>query len=730
MIIKGSVEDIIYRNEENGYTVINFDADGQLITAVGVFPTIGEGETLALTGENKFNPKFGEQFVVTDIEFLQPDDTESIRKYLASGLFYGVGETTAAALVSHFGKYTLEIIENYPERLTEAVGIGKKKASDIVAGYSETKKMKDSLLFLNKCGFSMAMSLKIYKNYQDLTVEMIKENPYRLIHDIEGVGFLTADKVGGKLGIAFDSDFRLMAGIIYTLQEAAGKSGHTYLPREMLIEETARLVGFDDLEHLDSLLEAMPFQIKLTRLENETAVSLIPNYNAENSIAARLINLNSAGSTLDIDIEKELDVYEKTHAIELHGNQREAIKCAIGSGVTIITGGPGTGKTTIIKCLTTVFSQRGLKVALTAPTGRASKRMSEATGEEAKTLHRLLNITGRELPTDISPLDFDAVIVDEISMADIYIFNTLLKAIPLGARLILVGDKDQLPSVSCGNILADTLSSGLFSTVYLTEIYRQSKESMIITNAHRINRGEMPVTKKGSDFFIDPKSKSEDILESVLSMVETRIPKYMSLSSQDIQVLAPMKKGLAGVENLNRELQKRLNPNGREIKHGETIFREGDKVMQTANNYLMEWERKNGFYFESGTGVFNGDIGFIIQIKDGVLAVEFEDGKVCKYKGSELDELMLAYCISVHKSQGCEFPVSLIVVSGGSYAILTKNLLYTAVTRAKNLAVIIGSEDNIYRMVSNNYIAKRYSLLRHLITQNKEKHEKLWSFNK
>lgn len=725
MVIQGTVDEIIFRNEENGYTVLNFDADGVLIVAVGIFPFINEGERLELTGETKYNPKFGEQFVVSNVEFSKPDDAESIKKYLASGLFKGVGDITAEAIVKKYGEETLDIIEKYPQMLTKVSGIGRRKAEEISKCYIENSRIKDTILFLQKYGLTTAMALKIYKQYEEDTVIVVKSNPYKLVEDIEGVGFLTADRFAEKLGIDRDSKFRLQAAVHYLLQEAAGRNGHTYLPKDFLIEETLRLTETNDSQRVREVLESEQNGLREVEIDGKTGYCLSLNYHTENGIAAKLISLKNAES-LDLDLDAELQNYEQTSDIVLDVQQRLAIKSAINEGVVIITGGPGTGKTTIIKCITTIMGQRGFRVALSAPTGRAAKRMSEATGEDAKTLHRLLGINSKPYDTnEIAELEFDVVIVDEISMADIYIFNALLKAIPNGARLVLVGDKDQLPSVACGNILSDMISSEFFCTVYLEEIYRQAKESMIVVNAHRINNSQMPITKNSKDFFIDNKNAPMDIRNSVISMASQRIPDFLDISPRDIQVLAPMKKGVAGVEALNERLQQALNPEGKQIVYKNRIFRIGDKVMQTVNNYSIEWIR-NDVFRESGTGVFNGDIGYIINIHNGEVLVEFEDGKVANYQEGGLDELMTAYCISVHKAQGSEFPVVIIAVTSGSYAILTKNLLYTAVTRAKKMAVIVGDEQNIEKMVKNNYITLRFSMLKHFLEKNQAKFRTLW----
>lgn len=726
MELKGSVESIIFRNEENGYTVIYFDADGKLIVAVGIFPIISPGEVLKLKGEYKFNTKFGEQFAVESVEFVKPEDAESIRKYLASGLFRGVGEVTANLIVDKFGTKTLEIIENNPDELTKIRGIGKKTANEIAKCYKENNKVKDIILFLQNYGISISLALKIYKQYEDASLAVIKENPYCIIDDIEGVGFATADKLAAKLGVEKDSLFRLKAAIIHVLKEASQKNGHTYLPKASAFKEAAYLTGIYDQERMELALETQPDGVISSEIEGQEILSLTSIYNTEKSLAAKLVTLKNLSQETDINIDEEILHFEKTNRIVLDPKQRQAVESGLNNGVVIITGGPGTGKTMIIKCISSILSQRGKKVALCAPTGRAAKRMSEATGEEAKTLHRLLGGGGNGFEyNEYNPLEADVIIVDEISMADIFIFNALLIAVTPGAKLILVGDKDQLPAVACGNILADMLSSNLFCAVYLNEIYRQAKESMIVVNAHRINNSQMPVTKNSKDFFIDNKSDPESIKDAIISMAARRIPNFLEIHQRDIQVLSPMKKGVAGVESLNAELQRVLNPHGKELVRNHNVFRVGDKVMQTVNNYSLEWIRtQEGL--ERGEGVFNGDIGYIIDIEQGRLIVEFEDGKKVVYENEDLDQLMTAYCISVHKSQGSEFPVVIIAVTSGNYAILTKNLLYTAVTRAKKMAVIVGDEKNIEKMIKNNYTAKRYTLLKHFLSEQESKYIKLW----
>lgn len=731
MTIIGNVIGIIYANEENGYSVLEFEADNRFFTAVGIFPIVGEGEMLSLTGEFKDNPKFGQQFVVEQVEFVKPDDIKSIKKYLSSGLFKGIGEKLADQIVNYFGTYTMDIIENSPHELKKVSGIGDVKLLDIMQSYLENKEMKESIFFLQKLDISMNLALKIYRFYGETTISAVKNNPYILVKDIDGVGFFTADKIAIILGIEKDSPFRMQAAIYQTLTDAALRNGHTCLPDNILICEAAKLLKTNDNKLITDCLANME-AIKVAKIDNFNMVATQVNYNTEKAIATKLLALNSTVNKWNFDINKELVNYEKTSGIKLHSMQKNAINSVFENGVSVITGGPGTGKTTIIKGIANILTSHNLNVGLCAPTGRASKRMTAATGMEAKTIHRLLGLDGsgidKFLQNESNPLELDALIVDEISMADIYIFHALLKAIPYGARLILVGDKDQLPSVSCGNILSDVISSELINVVYLTEIYRQSKESMIVVNAHKINLGEMPETVGAKDFFIDNKNDSLDILNAVCSMTKSRIPKFLDVNTKDIQVLAPVKKGIVGVENLNLELQKTLNPEGKEFKYKDTVFRTGDKVMQMVNNYTTEWV-KNGIYQESGKGVFNGDIGYVLEVMDDKLMVEFEDGKIVTYKGSDFDELSLAYCVSVHKSQGSEFDVVIIVVHGGNYMLLTKNLLYTAVTRAKKMVVLIGSEENIRKMIRNNYTAKRYSLLKHFMLSGLQKVQLLWGTN-
>lgn len=727
MKVIGTVEDVIFANEENGYTVLTFATDDDFFTAVGVFPYVSPGERLELTGEFKKNNKFGEQFVVEEVKMSQPDDVEGILKYLASGLFKGIGEKLALQIVEKFGDKTLDILENKPERLREVSGIGRKKLMEILESYRDTKNMKDAIFFLQRYEVSTGLALKIYKEFGEATESVVTNNPYILVEKIDGVGFLTADRIADKMGVDRHSQFRIKAGILHALTEASARGGHTCYPREMLIESAAKIMNIDKEE----VAEEIDNVLGIRRVESE-GIDLVAseiNYRTENAISVKLLTLRDGADEWDVDPERELTQYEKTCDITFHEQQREAIKSIFSSGVTVITGGPGTGKTTIIKAIVQIAEQHKKEVVLCAPTGRASKRMTEMTGTESKTIHRLLGVDftseGAFERSEKNPLTADVVIVDEISMADIFVFLGLLRAIPRGARLVLVGDKDQLPSVSCGNILADVISSKEINVVYLTEIYRQN-EGYIVSNAHRVNRGLPPVTDNKSDFFISYKSDQTDIINTVVGMIKSRIPNFAHVSSYDIQVLTPVKKGIVGVDNLNVLLQQALNPDGAEYKYKNVVFRVGDKVMQTVNDYTIEWQRLDNGDVEFGTGVYNGDIGIITAVRNDRVEVMFDDGKQVTYTDSDLDELTLAYCVSVHKSQGSEFPVVVVALYGANYMIMTRNLLYTAITRAKKMVVIVGEEECIKKMVANDYTAKRYSLLKDFLKKNVDKVTNFW----
>lgn len=731
MKIKGVVDSIIYHNSENGYSVIELNVAGNGITAVGSMPTITEGTTLELTGEMGFNNKYGEQFKIASARVVIPTDCESIHRYLSSGLFKGVGDVTAFNIVDMFGEDTFKIIADEPAKLAKVAGVSYKKAMSIHETYTAYVEMQDTILYLQGLGISLNLALNIYKAYGKNTVNTVESNPYKLIEDIDGVGFYTADKIAESAGIDRESLFRITAGIMYALKSAASNNGHTYLPKSMLISEASKLLAIDPdstlFEECISQAEIMG-RIVVLPTEDGDAVMYGKYYNTEQSIAYKLIRLSNSALDIHSDVEADIAEFERYEGIKMHEGQVRAVMNAVKNGVNVITGGPGTGKTTIIKCIIGLFTKLKMKVQLCAPTGRAAKRLYSSTDVEAKTIHRLLDLdfkNGKGYFTfnADTQLDCDVVIVDEVSMCDEYVFEALLSAIRSGGRLIMVGDKDQLPSVGAGNLLADIISYGEIPVSYLTHIYRQSEESLIVTNAHRINHGEMPILRNTkSDFLFDNISDTEKIASRVVEMVTEKIPSFLGVSRDDIQVLCPMKKGVAGVNNLNLLLQEAINPRREdkaELKYGEGVFREGDKVIHLINNYNMEWTREE----ESGAGVFNGDIGYIVSADpiDNVLTVRFEDEREAKYHREDLEQLKLAYAISVHKSQGSEFPVTVIAVSAGSYMLLTRNLLYTAVTRAKKMSVIVGSAQNLERMVKNNYTQRRYTMLVRFLTNEGKK---------
>lgn len=731
MKIKGVVDSIIYHNSENGYSVIELNVAGNGITAVGSMPTITEGTTLELTGEMGFNNKYGEQFKIASARIVIPTDCESILRYLSSGLFKGVGEVTAFNIVDMFGEDTFKIIADEPAKLAKVAGVSYKKAMAIHETYTAYVEMQDTILYLQGLGISLNLALNIYKAYGKNTVNTVESNPYKLIEDIDGVGFYTADKIAESAGIDRDSLFRITAGIMYALKSAASNNGHTYLPKAILISEASKLLAIDPdstlFEECISQAEIMG-SIVVLPTEDGDAVMYGKYYNTEQSIAYKLIRLSNSALDIHSDVEADIAEFERYEGIKMHEGQIRAVMNAVKNGVNVITGGPGTGKTTIIKCIIGLFTKLKMKVQLCAPTGRAAKRLYSSTDVEAKTIHRLLDLDFKNGKGYFSfnadtQLDCDVVIVDEVSMCDEYVFEALLSAIRSGGRLIMVGDKDQLPSVGAGNLLADIISYGEIPVSYLTHIYRQSEESLIVTNAHRINHGEMPILRNTkSDFLFDNISDSEKIASRVVEMVTEKIPSFLGVPRDDIQVLCPMKKGVAGVNNLNLLLQEAINPRQNEkaeLKYGEGVFREGDKVIHLINNYNMEWTREE----ESGAGVFNGDIGYIISADpiDNVLTVRFEDEREAKYHREDLEQLKLAYAISVHKSQGSEFPVAVIAISAGSYMLLTRNLLYTAVTRAKKMSVIVGSAQNLERMVKNNYTQRRYTMLVRFLTNEGKK---------
>lgn len=733
MIISGTIKGVIFQNEDNGYTVLILDANGSEITCVGTLPNVNIGETLELDGVYTTNKNYGEQFKFTHAKVLQPKTESGIEKYLQSGLIKGVGKVTAKAIVAKFGKDTLDIIEFNPSRLTEIRGISEQKALLIADSYINVKRMQDTIMFLQEYEITPRMAIRIYETYHDKTMEKLKTNPYSLVEDVDGIGFLTADKIAKKLGIPFDSDFRLRAGLLHVLKEGADKDGHTYMPASEVYESVSKILKID-FEDFEEKLEKVLFQmqidgaIKQENIYDCDVLMLTKYFNIEKNSAKKILSLLNQSAT-NIDFSAEIESFERTNDIQLHPQQKQAVQMALNNGLCVITGGPGTGKTTIIKCILSLMNNMKKNALLLAPTGRAAKRMSESCGVEAKTIHRALEIDFTRAGdcfkyNEYNKLTHNCIIVDEVSMVDVSLLNALLKAVKRSCQVILVGDKDQLPSVGAGNVLGDILQSGCVPFACLTEIYRQAKESLIVLNAHAINEGKMPhIDNKSKDFFFQEKKEPSEMLECINGLVTERLPKFTGVAPSKIQVLAPMKVGLCGVENLNKVLQQSINPPARhksELFTERMTFRLNDKVMQIVNNYELEWVKQdpNG-YLDRGTGVYNGDIGTVtsVDFHKGEVTVTFEDGRVCDYAKNELVNLTLAYAMTIHKSQGSEFDVVVIPIIAGTGKILTRNLLYTAVTRAKKYVVLVGNRFYLRRMVENNYTAKRYSALRWFLTQ-------------
>ena len=719
---EGTVEDIVYRNDQNGWTVasIRLDGDRSRIAAVGVMPFLSTGEHAIFDGELTEHRDYGRQIKVTGYEATRPETKSGVEKFLSSGLVKGVGPATAKLIVKHFGARALDVLESEPERLIEVDGIGEKRAAMIAASFAEHNGMRNTLIFLQEYGFTPNLAMKVYRAFGDMTESVLRSNPYRLVDEISGVGFRTADEIAMSLGFARESEFRLKSGVKYVLSEATGGAGHMYLPLNLLSGQAAKILNAEPAL-VDGVIRQLILEDALVaeKLGEETAVYLPKLHRAECETARLMLKQRDSirpGKLSEADVLRQIADYESETGISLHAAQRQAVLAAATEGVCIVTGGPGTGKTTSINLIIRLMRDWG-SVELCAPTGRAAKRMSEATGCPARTIHRLLEYSGEGQGfqrNEDNPLDADVVIVDEMSMVDIFLMRSLLCALRPGTRLILVGDADQLPSVGAGNVLRDMIAAEVVRVVRLTEIFRQAGESQIVLNAHRINRGEYPeIRTRGTDFFLERKQTPAQVTQSVVALVSARLPKYMDLDSlRDIQVMAPMKRGDVGVFALNNLLQQALNPAGQgqpELSHGQTVFRRGDKVMQVRNNYDLEWNRDD----EDGEGVFNGDIGYIIAVdrKERALTVEFDDGRVANYDESLLDDLELAYCMSVHKSQGSEFDAVVLPLLSGPPMLMTRNLLYTAVTRAKRLVVIVGRESCVRAMVDNNHIMRRYSAL-------------------
>lgn len=725
--VSGYVEHIIFRNSENGYTVLVLIVDEEELTCVGVFSDIAEGECIEAQGEYTEHPTYGKQFKVESFIEKAPEDELAIERYLGSGAIKGIGLALAARIVRRFKKDTFRIIEEEPERLSEVKGISERKAMEIADQVNAKRDLRQAMIFLQQYGINMNLAVKIYNSYGQEVYGILKENPYRLADDIEGVGFRTADEIATKAGIKTDSDFRIRSGILYTLQQA-GMDGHTYLPMEDLTLRAKELLQVDP-EHIEKHYMNLAMDRKIIMQQNSGVTQIYSTafYYMEANSATMLKQLDITYDVSDAEIEMQIKKIEKQTKMDLDEHQVEAVKEAVRNGLLVITGGPGTGKTTTINTIIKYFELEGLDIFLAAPTGRAAKRMSETTGFEARTIHRMLELNGGVdggtagfERNEQNPLETDVIIIDEMSMVDISLMYSLLKAVVAGTRLILVGDVNQLPSVGPGSVLKDIIDSNCFHTVMLTKIFRQASTSDIIVNAHKINRGEeVTLDNKSMDFFFLKRYEADKIINVTLQLIKQKLPKYVDAEEYDIQVLTPMRKGLLGVERLNTVLQMYLNPpekGKREKEYRGVIFREGDKVMQIKNNYQLEWEirTKFGLAIDKGTGVFNGDTGIIEEINDfsETMTISFDEGKKVEYSFKLLDELELAYAVTIHKSQGSEYPAVVIPLLTGPRMLLNRNLLYTAVTRAKKCVTIVGNDDTFNMMVQNNAEQKRYSGLK------------------
>ena len=737
---KGYVNKIVYRNEDNGYTVfeLNLDEDDDL-TCVGTVPYITEGEFVEVTGEYSEHAVYGQQLRIKTCEDIPPEDEKSVERYLASGAVKGIGAALASRIVRRFKADTLRIIEEEPERLAEIKGISQRMAAEISDNVTAKRDMRNAMMFLQDYGISMALAVKIYNQYGASVYTILRENPYRLADDITGVGFKIADEIARKAGIAADSDFRIKSGIMYTLLQATG-NGHIYLPYEELVEQLAVLLDarIDDIDRqlveLSIDKKVVVKELKDNSDENtqqDTPQRIVYGasyYYMEMAVAYALKALDVRAKVDEKGVLDRIHRIEKSEKIELDDMQRNAVMQAVSSGLLVITGGPGTGKTTTINTIIRYFEGEGKEIRLAAPTGRAAKRMTEATGCEAQTIHRMLELSGAPdegrttasfMRNEENPIDADVIIIDEMSMVDIFLMNSLLKAVTAGTRLILVGDVNQLPSVGPGNVLRDIIDSEKFTVVKLTKIFRQAKESDIIVNAHKINDGErFKIGPTSKDFIFIKREEANNVIGAMITLVSQKLPKYVDAKIFDIQVLTPTRKGLLGVEKLNSVLQEYLNPKDsskQEKESANALFREGDKVMQIKNNYQLEWEMrgKNGIPTDHGMGVFNGDMGVIdnINFYTEKVTVRFEDDRYVEYPFKQLDELELAYAVTVHKAQGSEYPAVVIPLLSGPRMLMNRNILYTAVTRARKCVCIVGTEEVFYDMVDNTNEQKRYSTL-------------------
>ena len=732
--IEGYIEHIIYRNQENGYTVANLVAEETEITCVGIFQYLNEGEAIRAKGVYKEHPSYGQQFSVSSYEIVIPQDSLAMERYLGSGAIKGIGAALAARIVRHFGDDTLRIIETEPERLAEVKGISERKAREIAEQVEDKADMRKAMMFLQQYGISQTLGAKIYQQYKQDMYRILKENPYKMAEDISGVGFKIADEIAARIGIHTDSDYRIRSGLLYILLLATAE-GHVYLPKKVLLARAEKLLGVqaDYMEkHIVDL--AIDRKIVVKEItddftdEKEQVVYASQYYQIELHTAQMLHELNLKDTIDEEVIAEKIRRIQKAEKIELDEMQQQAIAEAVKNGLLVITGGPGTGKTTTINGIIRYFEMEGLDIYLAAPTGRAAKRMTEATGYEAKTIHRMLELTGapEEKSGSIyfernaqNPLEADVIIIDEMSMVDIFLMHALLSAVVSGTRLILVGDVNQLPSVGPGSVLKDIIASGEFPVVELVKIVRQASQSDIVVNAHKINQG-VPVSldNKSMDFFFLKRYDANVIISVVITLIQKKMPKFVDAEPYDIQVLTPMRKGLLGVERLNVILQQYLNPPSKEKKekeHGKGLFREGDKVMQIKNNYQLEWEIRGlyGIPVEKGVGVFNGDTGIIKEINTfaETITVEFDERRFVEYSFKQLEELELAYAITIHKAQGSEYPAVIIPLLAGPKMLMNRNLLYTAVTRARKCVTLVGDEKVFAEMENNKMEQSRYTTL-------------------
>lgn len=730
--VTGYIDHVIFRNEDNGYTimVLKDTKKEEELTCVGSFPTITQGATIEATGVYTHHPVYGKQFQISSFVEKMPEDTYAIERYLGSGAIKGIGAALAARIVRRFGQDTLRIVEEEPERLAEVKGISEKKAREIAAQVTEKADMRKAMIFLQKYGISLNLGAKIYQKYKESVYTVLQENPYRLAEDISGVGFKIADDIAARIGIHADSDYRIRSGMLYTLLQASGE-GHTYLPKEQLFTRCARLLGVDE-SYMEKHLMDMVIDRKLVLKEKNGETIVYPSqyYYLELNTARMLNELNVLCPEDEQLVQKRILMIEKETGTVLDEMQKKAVTEAASHGLFVLTGGPGTGKTTTINAIIRFFEGEGAELRLAAPTGRAAKRMTETTGYEAQTIHRLLELNGMPEEerdghsakferNEQNPLEADVIIIDEMSMVDIHLMHSLLLAVTTGTRLILVGDENQLPSVGPGNVLRDIIRSGRFPVVELTKIFRQASESDIVVNAHKINKGEqVQINNKSRDFFFLKRYDADIIIRVVIALIQEKLPRYVDAKPFEIQVLTPMRKGLLGVERLNQILQRYLNPpeDGKPEKAvGDRLFRTGDKVMQIRNNYQMEWEIRGryGIVIEKGIGVFNGDTGILTEINEfaETAEVEFEDGRFAIYSFKQLEELELAYAITIHKSQGTEYPAVILPLLSGPQMLLNRNLLYTAVTRARKCVTVVGNEETFAEMIRNEKQQKRYSAL-------------------